>query len=464
MQMLHSPILRGEQQLAMSPFLRYLVEIFQLPVLDLQNRITQEIEENPMLELDDEKNKPDKSLDEELDETIIDKVESLIEYFGDSSDIGDYSYRGENKNQEFIEGTLVKHKTLQEYLIWQLRLSVADEKDFKIGERIISNINDKGFLATDLSDISSGMGVEYHEAEAVLKLIQTFEPYGVGSRNLQESLLIQLKYYPEKNEWAERVIKNYFDLLSKGKDEEIRKKLGVSHGVIKNIFELIKKLDPYPGHQYETEHTEYVVPDVLVKKNGQDFVIIINDEWIPKVRVNKRYHNLMKNKKVNTNVRSYLRNKFNYALWFIKSLEQRNTVLYRVTSSILAHQKKFFLQGPEFISPLTLKDIAEVVNIHPSTVSRVTINKYIQTPYGIYSMKHFFSTTVKSDTEDDISSKRVKELIKDIIEKENPLKPFSDEQISEMLKENKIFVARRTVAKYRKGLKILPSHYRVKKN
>ncbi len=456
-------ILKGEQQLVMSPFLKFIVEVFQLPVLDLQQRITQEIEENPMLELDEGKDESSESLNEELDESIIDKVESLIEYFGDSSDMGDYYYQRENKKQEFIEGTLVKHKTLQEYLIWQLRLSVFNEDDFKIGERIISNIDDKGFLITELEEIASAMDVPPDKAEEILKLIQTFEPYGVGARNLQESLLIQLKYYPEKNEWAERVVKNYFDLLAKGKEDEIRKRLGVSKVVIQNVLEIIKKLDPAPGHQYETEHTEYVVPDVLVKYNNGEFTIIINDEWIPKVSVNKRYKNLMKNKKLNKQVRNYLKNKFNYALWFIKSLEQRNTVLYKVTSSIVQFQERFFKDGPEYISPLTLKDIADVVEIHPSTVSRVTINKYIQTPYGIYPMKHFFSTSVRSATDDNVSSKRVKELIKDIIEKEDPQHPLSDEHIAEILKEKQIFIARRTVAKYRKVLKILPSHYRVKK-
>ncbi len=464
MKLTHNLNLKQQHQLIMSPFLKYIVEIFQLPVLDLQQRISEELQENPMLELDEARNENEESLNEEFDESIMEKAESLLDYFGDSSDIGYVSYNSDDKKREFIEGTLTKPATLQEYLLWQLRLTTLDKDKFKIGESIISNIDDRGYLISSVEDIAKGNKVDVAEVEEVLKVIQTFEPYGVGARDLQETLLIQLKYYPEKNEWAERVIKNYFDLLSRGRKEEIRKHLGVSREAVENVLEFIKHLDPSPGHQYDSKKVEYVIPDVLIKKvDESDFIIVINDEWIPRVRVNKKYRELLKNNKVSNKTKKYLKNKFNYALWFIKSIEQRNTVLYKVSESIVKHQKNFFLKGPEYIVPLTLKDIAEDIEMHPSTVSRVTMDKYMQTPFGIYQMKHFFSTGIRSDLDEEVSSRRVMERIKDIVENENPGKPYSDEQIVKILEKEKIHIARRTVAKYRKILKILPSNLRMRK-
>ena len=451
--------LRMEQKLTMSPYLHQMMEILQLQVLDLEQRINEELETNPLLEADDSENDKEKQIDEEDS-----KYDELVKIFEDSSDIGRYNYSTRSNNDtksNFIEGVLTQPESLQDHLIWQLRLHILNEKDFQIGERIISNINEKGYLISSTEEIAAGMNISTEEVDKILKIIQAFEPYGVGARNLQECMLIQLRFIPEKKIWAEKIVKNYFDLLYKHKVKDIAYKLNVDIITVEKTISFIQKLDPNPGLMYYNKVTEYVTPDAQVEKtDDNDFVIIINDEWVPKLHIQKSYRNMIKNKKIDNKIKKYLREKVKYAMLFIKSIEQRKTTLYKVAEAILRFQRQFFVNGTEYIAPLTLKDIADHVRVHESTISRVTSNKYMQTPYGIFKMKYFFSRKIRTETEGDISTKRIMIIIKELVE--NEVKPLSDDEIRNILKKQGINIARRTVSKYRKKIRILPSYLRKK--
>ena len=462
--------LRMEQKLYMSPYLHQMMEILQLQVLDLEQRINEELQTNPLLEFDEPEN--DKEKDKEKDkntetETEIDeeynKYEELVKYFEDSSDMSQYNYKiksDPDSQLNVLEGVLSRPESIQEHLLWQLRLNVLNDNDFRIGERIISNIEDKGYLISTVEEIASGINIPVVAVEKVLTLIQSFEPYGVGAKDLQECLLIQLKYHPHKDIWAEKIVKDYFDLLYKHKIKKIAHKLDVDIITVNKTILFIQKLDPNPGLMYYNKITEYVTPDANVEKKGDDLKIIINDEWIPKLRIQKNYRNMIKNKKIDLKLKKYLKDKVKYALLFIKSIEQRKTTVYRVINALVEYQKQFFLKGQEFIAPLTLKDIADNVGVHESTISRVTSNKYLQTPFGIFEMKYFFSKKIKTDNNESVSAKSVMEFIKELIG--NEVNPLSDDEIKNILQKKGVQIARRTVSKYRQKLKILPSYLRKK--
>ncbi len=452
--------LRFEQKLYMSPYLHQMMEILQLQVLDLEQRINEELQTNPLLEVEDSENKSNN--EKEINEEDI-KFDEIMKVFEDSSDIGSYSHTSQNQNEskfDIIEGVLTRPESIQEHLIWQLRLNIFNDKDFQIGERIISNINNKGYLTSSNEEIAFGMNVPLNEIKRILKIIHTFEPYGVGANDLQECLLIQLRYIPQKDRWAEKIIQKYFDFLYKHKVKKIAHGLSVDLSTVKKSIAFIQKLDPNPGLMYSTKITEYVIPDASIEKVDNKFIIIVNNDWVPRLRIHKQYRNMIHNKKLDIKIRKYLKEKVKNALLFIKSIEQRKTTLYRIVESILKFQIKYFNNGPEYIAPLTLKDIANDVNVHESTVSRVTSNKYIQTPFGIYEMKFFFSKKIHTENQGDISAKSVMEQIRALVEHEDV--PLSDDEIMKILQEQGIKIARRTVSKYRQRLKILPSYLRKK--
>lgn len=451
--------LRLEQKLYMSPYLQQMFEILQLPLLALEQRINQELESNPLL--DTEEGETSTEEDEDFNEADDVKYDELMKIFEDSSDWGSYSYdRGNGKKTGLIEGLLVKPESLQEHLLWQLRLNYSDEsREFTIGERILSNIDEKGYLVCTLEDIAANTDSAPQEVEALLKLIQTFEPYGVGARDLRECLLIQMQFFPDKDLYAETVVKNHFDLLFRHKYREISHKLGISEMTLEKSVRFIQRFDPNPGYQYDTKITEYVVPDVIVNQTpNRDFLITVNDEWIPQLRVNNRYRNLIAGKTVDKNIRKYLKEKMKHAILFIKSIEQRNTTLYKIAESIVQHQKSFFLNGREHLAPLTLREVADSIGFHESTVSRVTSSKYIQTPLGIFEMKYFFSKRIRTVDDHLLSSKSVMEMIKDIVHHE--ARPLSDTDINLILQGQGVRISRRTISKYRKQLRILPSNLR----
>ncbi|MDD5065941.1 MAG: RNA polymerase factor sigma-54 [bacterium] len=451
--------LRMEQKLYMSPYLQQMFEILQLPILALEQRINQELESNPLLET--EEDEPGAGTeDEDFNEAENIKYDELIRVFEDSSDMGSYNYtRNEEGKTGLIEGLLVKPESLQEHLLWQLRLNIPDDKEFDIGERIITNIDTRGYLVCSLEDIAANTDATIEDVEKVLKVVQTFEPFGVSCRDLRECLLIQIRFSGEKDLYAEAILEHHFDLLFRHKYKELAHKLGISENTLNRTIKYIQHFDPNPGYQYDTKITQYVVPDVIVNQTpNSEFLIVINDEWIPRLRINKRYRGLLTNKNVDNKIKKYLKEKIRNAMLFIKSIEQRNTTLYKIAEAIVRYQKAFLLKGNEHLSPLTLRDIADSIGFHESTVSRVTSDKYIQTPLGIYEMKYFFSKKIRTDNEQGIASKSVMEIIKDLIQKESH--PLSDAEINDFLDKQGIRISRRTISKYRKQLKILPSYLR----
>lgn len=446
------------QKLILTPQLREAIEILQMSSLDLKQKVQSELQDNPFLEEDAEATREDDTDLSPIKESAgSDMMETRFE---DSSDRG-YVRRSNNpSNSDFLEGVLARPKTLKDELSWQLRLSVSDEKQIAIGEMIIGNTNDDGFLAVPLEELASLMELPLREVESVLTVIQTFEPYGVAARDLKESLLIQLKFKKHADPWAARIIENYFDLLSSRKLAQIARNLGVPEKVVETSVAVIASLNPRPGQEYESREVTYVVPDVIVKKIGGKFVVMINDPWIPKVNISDFYGNLMKQTSSKNPDQKFMEEKYLSALWLIRSIEQRRQTIYKVVTSLVKFQELFFKNGIKAIAPLTLRSIAEDIEMHESTISRVTQNKYIQTPWGIFEMKYLFSSKLKSEVGADFSSRSVKEIIKDIIENEESA--LSDAELVSQLGKMGVQISRRTVTKYRKNLRILPSYLRKK--
>jgi RNA polymerase sigma-54 factor len=453
--------LNVSQKLVLTPQLRTAIEILHMSALELNQKIQNELQDNPFLEEDPvQEDTPDEEKFEQPVKT--EEPTSTENYFEDSSDTG--FVRKSNSftaNDNFIEGVLSRPDSLKEHLMWQLRLSVSESRKFAIGEMIIGNINDDGFLTVPLSELTNDK-VTLKEIEEVLVTVQTFEPYGIAARNLQESLLNQLRYSTKKDQWAERILHNHFDLLSSRKWSQIAKNLGVSEKIITHSIDFISTLNPRPGREYENtvKSTVYVIPDVIVKRLGSKFVVIVNDPWMPRLGINNYYDSLLKNYSGKDTTLKFLEEKYISALWLLKSIEQRRLTITKVVNSILKYQKGFFEKGIKFISPLTLRVIADHIKMHESTISRVTRGKYIQTPWGIFELKYFFSSKLKSDVGEDFSSRSVKEILKDLIE--NETSAFSDIALVDKLHDIGVNISRRTVTKYRKNLNILPSYLRKK--
>lgn len=452
-----------------SPQQVLLSTLLQLPILRLEQRIKIELQENPLLEevLDEEL-----EMDEETTELSLEqeKPEEAAAESDDKSDEEkeediDWDLIGEEDEFEFkipkdpnveeFERPNVSKVTLPEHLLQQLH-EVMDlpEKEIAIGEDIIWNINEDGYLKTDLEEIALNLEVPVEEVENVLKIIQTFEPVGIGARDLRECLLIQLEQQ-NGDSAAKEIISNHFDDFKNKRYEKISKKMEISLDAIKEAMEEIAKLDPKPGEGYIAQDENYVIPDVIVERVDDDFVISLNDSNIPTLRINRGYKQmLLDGKKVPSDVKSFIRKRLENARWLINSIHQRRATIFRVVSTIVEKQHDFFDKGPGFLKPMILKDIAEEVHMDISTVSRVSNGKYVQTDYGVFEIKYFFSEKMTTSTGEEVSNKKFKDLIKSIIENEDPHKPLNDQTLVKLLAEKGYPIARRTVAKYREQMKI----------
>jgi len=442
-----------------SPQQVLLSSLLQLPVLRLEQRIKQELELNPLLEEDleieevvdmnEEIEEKEESEEEEPEEEEIDWDEILNDE--DNFEIKAPRERPDEE-QNRIEPSPV---TFMDHLMDQLYLAPLDEKGKEIGEYILWCLDDDGYLVCDIELIAEHFETTPEEVEKVLEVIQKFDPPGIAARNLQECLLIQLREKKEKDELAIRMVSEYFEDFTNKRFEKIAKKLEVPLDEVKRIMDFVSKLNPKPGYRYVSEAENYIIPDVIVKKEDGKFTISLNDYNIPRLRINNTYKNLLRDKKnVSKDTRDYIRQKLESARWLINSIYQRRSTILRVMESILNHQRAFFEKGKEYLRPMILKDVAEEVGLDISTVSRVTSGKYVQTDFGIFELKYFFSERLETDSGESVSNKLIKSRIKEIIEKEDPKKPYNDQKISEMLKEDGYRVARRTVAKYREQMMI----------
>jgi RNA polymerase sigma-54 factor len=464
------PDLRTTQtlKLVMTPQLQQAIKMLQLSNLELNEKIDEEIDLNPALEKDEKNSEYETSLDKDL---FLKKVPAE-EKNTDDKDGSDYEYPSddrpytqtdgnirEDKKRDFMENVIYREETLHDHLLWQLRLVNIPQEDINIGKNLLSYIDSKGYLPVPLNVISDGLNIPLEKLEELLVIIQSLDPPGVGARDLQECLLLQLKIrgsYP----LAEKIINEYLNELKLKKYDEISKKLKVSINMVKESFDIISKLEPYPGRQFYSDEIKYIIPEVIVEERDGRFEVIPNNYSIPKLKVSGYFEKLLRENKDDKRIKSFALDKIQRANSFIYSIEYRESTLVRVMKKILDEQRDFFERGPKYIKPLTLKDVSVHLDLHESTISRITSSKYVQTPFGVFQLKYFFSNQIPSKGERSLSSTSIKEEIKEIIQSEGMDKHLSDQKIADRLTQRGIQIARRTIAKYRKELKILPSNLR----
>ncbi|MDJ0305555.1 RNA polymerase factor sigma-54 [Dehalobacter sp.] len=443
--------LEQQQRLFMTTELRQAISVLQMSTLELSEYITKKIEENPFLDEDE----PVAENNEVVSKTAIRvNMDDLIEHFSSDSNMG-HIWNEKNENNTGYEQYLSDRPSLYEQLELQLNLEIKNPADIIIGNFLIGSIDRNGYFTTELEYVSQKLNVAVERVEEVLKVIHTFYPTGVGAQNLQECLLLQMRANGKDSELAEQVIQNYFQELADKKIMKIADALSVSTKQVQEVYDLIRTLDPKPGLQFGAERNPFIWPDVTIMRDQNDYMVIVNDFDFNYLRINKTYVDILRNSNaLSDDVRKYLEEKFDSALGLIRGIEQRRLNIYKVVQSIVDIQREFFDNGIEYLKPLTMSQVADLVGIHESTVSRVTCNKYVQTPRGLFALKYFFNSGVGSYDCDKISSKSVKHLIQDIINKEDPNQPLSDQDIMMMLVNKGMRISRRTVNKYRQSMGI----------
>jgi RNA polymerase sigma-54 factor len=485
------------QHLTMTPQLQQAIRLLQLSTLELQSEIQQALEENPMLEHDEdnqdsaveseslaekqeleninnasEKNaeNDDPHLDMENQQEMPDEL-AVDSNWEDTYDITTASApssqaSSSDSNNDFLENQSIEGDTLSEHLIWQLQNSQFSDTDRVIAIAIIDAINDDGYLTESVEDIYEGLkdelDIEIDEVEAVLHRIQRFDPIGIAARDLKECLLLQLEQFDEKTPGladVRNIIEHHLDLLGAHDYARLQKKTRRDEEQLKKLISFIQALNPKPGASISPNNAQYVVPDIFVRKVNGQWKVSLNPEASPNLRINAVYENHLKNAGRGNNT-SYLRNSLQEARWFLKSLQSRSDTLQRVGEAIVSRQRLFLDYGDEGMKPMVLRDIAEELEMHESTISRVTTNKFMHTPRGVFEFKFFFSSHVSTADGGECSATAIRSMVKKLIENENPKKPMSDNKISSLLVKEGINVARRTVAKYRESMLIPPSNER----
>jgi len=465
------------QQLIMTPQLQQAIKLLQLSRLELLETIYQEMETNPVLEeqgvVETEEEVPldDEKLDSEDEPTPLPEVD-VEEPPHDDVDweayISEYNTGWadtpyEDRDVPQFENITSTKTNLYSHLMWQLNMSNFDEAQKEIGLHIIGNITDDGYLDISLEELAQVTGFPIEKIEETLRIIQTFDPVGVGARDIRECLLIQARFQGLGGTLVEKILLDHLKDLEDKRYDNIAKKLGVSMDEVVTAVSIIQGLEPKPGRSYSDEETIYVSPDIYVFKVGDDYEIVLNEDGLPKLRINAYYKDVLSRKdSLPDSVRNYIQEKLKSAAWLIKSIHQRQRTIYKVTESIVRFQRDFFDKGITHLKPLVLRDVAEDIQMHESTISRVTTNKYVYTPQGLFELKFFFNSAISSMDGDAVASESVKEHIRNIIKMENKQKPYSDQEIADILKKLNIRVARRTVAKYRESMGILPSRKRRK--
>ncbi len=467
--------LKLTQQLIITPQLQQAIKLLQLSRMELLDTIHEELESNPLLEEAQEEAEEKAQEQEEPAEAVSDTAlqeveitETVQEDFDWETYLDEYSVgspvlRETDHGHEFpsFEQRLTKKTSLREHLLWQLRLSNMSEAEKEIGAVIIGNLNADGYLMVNLDELSEMAGRPRDEVAAVLERVQTLDPIGVAARDLKECLLIQARNLDPPNELAVLIIDKYLGYLETKNYQGLVKVLKRKQPEVKKAVDAILNLDPRPGSAFNEEEVQYISPDVYVIKVDDDFVVVLNEDGMPKLRVNNFYKEALgRDSHSSTDTKDYIQNKLRSAAWLIKSIHQRQRTLYKVSQSIVKFQREFFEKGVAYLKPMVLRDVAEDVGMHESTISRVTTNKYMHTPQGIFELKYFFNSSINSVVGDAVASESVKERIRSLIRKEDPTKPYSDKEIVDMLKKENIRIARRTVAKYREMMNILPSHKR----
>ncbi len=477
--------LKLSQQLVMTPQLQQAIKLLQLSRLELTDLITQEMEENPLLEEVVSEEYPEDTTVPESDTVeianreevkTIERTEEITgegdgkEEFDWNSYLEDYGptgvrYDRKDDDAPSWDNMLMVKPSLTDHLMWQLKLSRITDAEMKIGEQIIGNLDNNGYLVASIEEIAKQEGVEESFVEGVLKKIQEFDPPGIAARDIKECLLIQARILGVLTPLGESIINEHLKDLETKNYSNISRKLKVPMSEVLQAVCIISSMDPKPGSVYTEERIDTITPDVYVSKAGEEYKIILNDDGLPKLRISNFYKEIMGGSNTYPdaeNSRKYIRERMQSATWLIKSIQQRQRTIYKVTESILKLQRDFFNYGINYLKPLVLRDIADDVEMHESTISRVVTNKYMHTPRGIFELKYFFSSRIQKTSGDAVASKSVKEEIKKIVSAENPKKPYSDSDIVDLLKKSGVSIARRTVAKYREMMRVLPSSKRKK--
>ena len=450
------------------------IKLLQLSRLELMDTIRSELEENPALEEVPE-GTPAETIAEQTDAastensetkevTIEEKLQEDIDwsnYLDEYNTPGRVHFEAENRDTPKFESFIAHKENLNDHLLWQFLMTKPKKEEEKIASLIIGNINKDGYLQVSTHEIAYTSGSAHEMVEEVLAIIQSFDPVGVCARDLRECLMIQARSLGLENTIITDIIDEHLPNLEKKNYKAICKALKKSQDEVVAAINVIKAMEPKPGRQFSEETPQYINPDIYVYKLDNDFVIMLNDDGMPKLRVNSFYRNSIgRGKKVSGEAEDYIQEKMRSAAWLIKSIHQRQKTIYRVMESILRYQREFFDRGIAFLKPMVLRDVAQDIGMHESTISRVTTNKYAFTPQGIFELKYFFNSSIRRMHGGAIASASVQEKIRQIIQGEDPRKPYSDDKIARILKQEEIHIARRTVAKYREMLKVLPSNKR----
>jgi RNA polymerase sigma-54 factor len=462
--------LKLAQQLVMTPQLQMAIKLLQLNRLELLDTIRQELEENPTLdEVQDvtEKDQETEKVEETTEIKEVDIEETAREdidwdnYMNEYNSTGKSHYENEKKDAPSFENFISNKESLDDHLLWQLRMLFPSQEMEDIGSLIIGSLNRDGYLDTSIDNIAKMSGSSSEKVEEVLATLQTFNPPGVCAKNLQESLSIQLNQLGLESTIVNEIILNHLNHLENKNYNALAKALKISIDDVIVAVDVIQRLEPKPGRLFSDDEPTYITPDIFVYKLENEFMIVLNDDGMPKLRINSYYKNAMKrNKKFLDKEREYIDAKMRSAAWLIRSIHQRQKTIFKVVESILGFQREFFEHGAVYLKPMVLRDVAQDIGMHESTISRVTTNKYVYTDQGIFELKYFFNSSINMTRGGSIASASVQERIKQIIQKEPPEKPYSDDKIAMLLKQYNISIARRTVAKYREALKILPSNKR----
>jgi RNA polymerase sigma-54 factor len=486
------------QQLVITPQLKHAIKILQLSRADLEQLVTEEMEQNPTLEelsvgqeemeMDRETETPDDRMGEVVDPTQMESEAPAREESGEVdgetgmgdmnweeylSDYASNSSHGslsagsggdfDEDRRPSLENTLTRASSLADHLTWQLRMGDFTSEEREVGDVFIGNVDEAGRLQISAEDAAFEAGVDTETALSVLERIQVFDPPGVFGRSLEECLLIQLDQLEVEEpllSLARAIVRDHLSMIEARRLDKLAKVLGVGKDEVAEAVKLIATLEPKPGRDFVSEEVRYVTPDVYVYELDGEFQVTLNDDGLPRLRVSNSYRRLLTDEAGGAEAKDYIREKLSAAQWLIRSIHQRQSTLYKVTKSIVRFQSAFFTDGVKALRPLVLKNVAQDIEMHESTVSRATANKYVHTPQGTFELKYFFTSSIRSSAGEDVSAESVKEKIREIIDHEDPRRPFSDQHIAETLASEKIEIARRTVAKYRELMGILPSSKR----
>jgi len=449
--------LKLSQQLIMTPQLQQAIKLLQLSRLELNEYITEELETNPVLDVDVSTQREKEQIDLEDSALLKRKWEAYLETYGQDN-IPYY----EDDERPSLEATTSRQEGLTDHLLWQLRMSDFTEDQRKVGVFIIGNLDHNGFLNIDVEVICEATGTDPELVASVLSRIQTFDPTGIAARDLKDCLFIQARLFDLENSLVWRIIDGHLEDLQTKNYDKIAHELDATVDDVACAAQIITQMEPRPARDYTDEPPQYIVPDIYVVKVEDEFVIVLNEEDIPTLKLDQEYQNMLVSDNTGKMAKEYLLERIKSAQWLIKSIQQRQSTLCKVTESIVKFQRAFLEQGIHRLKPLVLRDVADDVGMHESTISRVTSNKYVHTPQGLFELKYFFNSGISKSDGSFVASQSVKSEIENIIRSEDSRHPLSDQAIAIKLKQRGINIARRTVAKYRELLAILPSNRRKK--